>query len=256
MAVESGTLRTEENTPGLEPALRFETAEQIFERVFREWDPRAPVPGIEVTFQRFANANSFIRLENCRATVRITDVLEGAPEPVLEALAHILWCKLYRRRVPPAYNRRYRLYLNRKDTRATLEKVRQERGHKRVLPAAGKYWNLEEIFDVVNFRYFHGLMARPELGWSRQVSSTMLGHYDSSHNMIVISRILDQPGERRLALEFVMFHEMLHLRYPVQHRGARRCVHGPEFRRAEKEFERWQEAEQMLKDGVRSHRGR
>ena len=32
-----------------------------------------------------------------------------------------------------------------------------------------------------------------------------------------------------------MFHEMLHLRHPVQHRGARRCVHTPEFKQAEKE---------------------
>jgi hypothetical protein len=45
-----------------------------------------------------------------------------------------------------------------------------------------------------------------------------------------------------------MYHEMLHLRHPVEHRGARRCVHTPEFKAAERQFERLAEAKQALKD--------
>jgi len=45
----------------------------------------------------------------------------------------------------------------------------------------------------------------------------------------------------------VMFHEMLHLRIPIDHRGARRCVHTPEFKAAEKQFEQLAEAKEMLK---------
>ena len=44
-----------------------------------------------------------------------------------------------------------------------------------------------------------------------------------------------------------MFHEMLHLRHPVEHRGARRCVHTPEFKEAEKAFPRLLEAKSILK---------
>ena len=33
-----------------------------------------------------------------------------------------------------------------------------------------------------------------------------------------------------------MFHEMLHLRYPVDHHGVRRRVHTREFRQAEQTF--------------------
>jgi hypothetical protein len=51
----------------------------------------------------------------------------------------------------------------------------------------------------------------------------------------------------RLAVEYVMFHEMLHLRYPVEHRGARRCVHTPEFKQAEKQFIGLKEAKEHLK---------
>jgi predicted metal-dependent hydrolase len=75
----------------------------------------------------------------------------------------------------------------------------------------------------------------------------MLGHFDPSHNAIVISRVFDQPGVPLLALEYVLFHEMLHLRFPVNHAGARRRVHSREFREAEKKFPRFQEAKEMLK---------
>ena len=54
--------------------------------------------------------------------------------------------------------------------------------------------------------------------------------------MIVLSKALDSPQVPRLVVEYVMFHEMLHLRYPVEHKGSRRCVHTPEFKVAEKEF--------------------
>jgi hypothetical protein len=90
-------------------------------------------------------------------------------------------------------------------------------------------------------------MARPLLGWSRQPSRVMLGHYDPSHNAIILSRLLDGAAVSRLAVEYVLFHEMLHLRFPVDHRGARRCVHTPEFKQAEKEFPQLAQAKELLK---------
>jgi predicted metal-dependent hydrolase len=103
------------------------------------------------------------------------------------------------------------------------------------------------MFEELNFRYFFGLMARPALGWSRQESRTMLGHYDPSHNAIVLSRVLDRAETPRLAVEYVLYHEMLHLRHPVEHEGARRCVHTRAFKDAEKQFERLREAKAMLR---------
>ena len=90
-------------------------------------------------------------------------------------------------------------------------------------------------------------MARPSLGWSKRASRTMLGHYDPPHNAIVISRIFDRPNTPRLAVEYVMYHEMLHLRHPAEHRGVRRCVHTKDFKAAEKQFEKLAEAKALLK---------
>jgi hypothetical protein len=235
------------DVPNLQSSLFFETAEEIYARVYRTLKPRTPLPALRVEFCRFANADSFIRLENGRLHVRISDLLEGAPAPVAEALAYILLGKLYGKDVPRIYSHRYRLYLNRRDFRRQAHLVRQVRGRKFVSGPQGERYNLEEIFERLNRQFFDGLLGRPQLGWSRRPSRSMLGHFDPSHNAIIISRIFDREGVPPLALEYVLFHEMLHLRYPVDHTGSRRRVHTREFHQAEKKFPGWKEAKELLK---------
>ena len=232
---------------GLQTSLFFETPVEIYERVFRQVKPRTAMPELRVEFCRFANADSFIRLESGRLHVRISDLLAGAPPPVMEALAFILISKLYRKPVARLHAYRYRLYLNRRDFRRQAQVVRQIRGRKFISGPQGEHRNLQEIFEALNVRFFDGLMGRPQLGWSRQASRSMLGHFDPSHNAIIISRIFDQARAPVLGLEYVMFHEMLHLRYPVDHHGSRRRVHTKEFREAEKKFPQLKEAKEILK---------
>jgi hypothetical protein len=220
--------------------------ESIYRRVFRDLFPRKPLPEIQVEFRAYANANAQIRLESGTLRIRIADTLAKAPDDVMESLAWILLSKLYRKPIPRDANDRYKRYLNRREVRKNLDQVRQARGRKQVECPRGKHFDLEVLFDELNFKYFFGLMARPALGWSPRASRTLLGHYDPSHNIIVLSRILDREATPRLAVEYVLFHEMLHLRHPVEHRGARRCVHTPSFKKAEKVFEGLKEAKAML----------
>ena len=236
-----------ENGPALQSSLFFETPVEIYARVFGELKPCTPAPEIQVIYRGFANANSSIRLENGKIHVRITDLLEGVPAPVTEALAYILIGKLFKKAIPKIYAHRYRLYLNRRDVRRQLHLVKQMRGRKFLSGAQGACYNLEHIFETLNAEHFDGLLGRPSLGWSRGTSRTTLGHFDPSHNAIVISRIFDKTSVPRLALEYVMFHEMLHLCFPVDHTGARRRVHTREFRAAERKFTGLIEAKELLK---------
>ncbi|MDQ6664982.1 MAG: M48 family peptidase [Acidobacteriota bacterium] len=235
------------NDDAIQSALFFETPEEIYSRVFRELKPRAPLPGIQIVYRRFANANSSIRLEEGAIHVRVTDMLEGAPAPVTEALAYILLGKLFRKPIPKIYPYRYRLYLNRRDMRRQMQLMKQTRGRKFISGPQGNLYNLEEIFEKLNAAYFDGLLGRPLLGWSRGAARHLLGHFDPSHNAIVISRIFDNPHTPAVALDYVMFHEMLHLRFPVDHSGARRCMHTREFKAAERKFADFKIAKEMLK---------
>jgi hypothetical protein len=244
MQVESADALVSQDSSLETPSL---TPREIYAKVFRQMRPRTPIPLIDVQFRRYANASAKIKLEDGALRVFIADTLAAAPDGVMEALAEILLSKLFRRPVPAHCNERYRRYLNRRDIRRNLDLVRQIRGRKQVEDAQGDCYNLNDIFEELNFHYFHGLMARPILGWSPNASRTMLGHYDPSHNAIVLSRILDRARTPRVAVEYVLFHEMLHLRYPVEHQGARRCVHTKDFKIAEKQFEKLKEAREALR---------
>lgn len=231
----------------VESALFFESPVEMYRRIFLQVRPHSTLPEVEVRFKRYANANSRIKLAEGRLVVEISDLLEAAPAPVQEALAHILISKLYRRIPETNHTTLYRRYLNRSDVRRVLEAVKQERGHKQVRDPRGHQYDLSEVFETLNFDHFHGLMARPNLGWSLRSAHGTLGHYDPSHNTIVLSSLLDSPDAPELAVRYVMFHEMLHVKYPTDFRAGRRCVHTPEFKAAERKFPEYKAARAALK---------
>ncbi len=203
-------------------------------------------------FLPYADAHSSACWRDGRLELRISDVLEGAPASVLEALMHILLGKLLRRPAPRVCVDRYRRYLSRRDVQRTLELIRGLRGRKQLTQPKGEHFDLEQIFDELNLRFFGGLMIRPRLSWSTRPSRTTLGHWDPAHQAIVISKYLDRPSTPRLVLEYVMYHEMLHLRYPSRACGGRRQVHTPEFRQAERMFPQLRQAQQLLRRLVQS----
>ena len=220
---------------------------QLFEETYRELRPRAPLPELRVEFFGFASVNNTIRLREGRLLVRVSDLLEGAPEHVLRAIAHILLAKMYRRPIDREHATRYRRYVSTQHMSRKAHLVRQIRGRKRIISAQGHVYNLESIFEELNAKYFYGLLARPRMTWSSERARNRLGHYDPAHNAIVVSRVFDHPRVPRYAVEYIVYHEMLHLKHPVKLRGSRRCVHSPEFQADEKKFEQLSAAKEFLR---------
>jgi predicted metal-dependent hydrolase len=202
---------------------------------------------LQIDFFRFANVNNTIRLREGRLLVRISDLLEGAPESVLCAIAHILLAKIYRKPIDREHAARYRRYISTHHMSQKAHLVRQIRGRKRITTAQGHAYHLEEIFEDLNRQYFHGLMARPLMTWSSERARNRLGHYDPAHNAIVVSSLFDQPRVPRYVVEYILYHEMLHLKHPVKLRGSRRCVHSAEFQAEERLFEKLDAAKDFLK---------
>lgn len=220
---------------------------EIFQESYSELRPGTAIPELNVEFFAFANVNNTIRLRNGRLLVRLSDLLEGAPEAVLRAIAHILLAKMYRKSVDRAHAARYRRYVGSREIMRKAHLVRQMRGRKLLRSPRGHFYDLDDLFEQLNMSFFHGLMARPRMSWSQTRTRRMLGHYDPAHNAIIISRIFDHPAMPRYVLEYIVYHEMLHLKHPVKLRGSRRCVHSPEFQAEEKLFPRAQEANTFLK---------
>jgi predicted metal-dependent hydrolase len=221
--------------------------QEIFRESYRELRDSAPLPEMRIEFFAFANINNTIRLREGKLLVRLSDLLESAPEMVLRALAHILLAKMYRRPIEHAQVTRYRRYVHSHEIRNKAHLVRQMRGRKHIASAKGRVYHLDEVFEDLNLRFFAGLLARPRMTWSRQHSRNRLGHYDPAHNAIVISRIFDHPAVPRYAIEYIVYHEMLHLKHPVRLNGSRRCVHSREFLLEERQFPQLEAARRFLR---------
>ena len=219
----------------------------IFEREYRELRPRAPLPPIQIRFRRFTSLNTTIRLREGVLHVALSDLLEAAPETVHTAIAHILLAKLYRKPILASHADRYRRYVSSDTVARHAEHIRMTRGRKRISTPLGRHYDLDEVFETLNQRFFHGLMGRPTLTWSAHHARRMLGHYDAAHNTIVVSRVFDRPDTPRCAIEYLLYHEMLHLKHPVRVKAGRRCVHSREFQAEERMFPELESAKEYLK---------
>jgi predicted metal-dependent hydrolase len=220
---------------------------EIFHEEHRQLRPGSAAPELKVEFFAFANINNTIRLREGRLLVRLSDLLEGAPEAVVRAIAHILLAKMYRKPIDRGHAARYRKYLGSHEVMSKAHLVRQMRGRKLLRSPKGFIYDLDAIFEDLNRRFFYGLMGRPRMSWSPTRTRRILGHYDPAHNAIVISRIFDHPLVPRYAVEYIVYHEMLHLKHPVRLRGSRRCVHSAEFQAEEKLFPERERAEGYLR---------
>jgi hypothetical protein len=220
---------------------------EVFRRVLVRLRVKSPITSIDARFHPFAGLRSTITVRNAAVKARVSDVLAEASPLVLEALAEILLARIFRRRPSREARECYLAYTFRPAIRTRTDAARRERGSKRSLPARGRHHDLDEIFHGLNDGMFDGQIPPSRLGWSHQNSHRILGHYDSGHGTIIISRKLDSPAVPRYLVEYVVYHEMLHIRFPVERRGQRRVIHSREFREAEKKFPKYELACKQLK---------
>ncbi len=220
--------------------------EGVFHRVFRRLSLRPTAPAFSVEYRPFSSMRSTIRLRHHHAEVRVADLLADAPSIVHEALAEILLTQIYRRRASQEARACYLAYITSAAIRARAEAMRRERGRKRLLPPRGRCYDLEKIFERLNSRFFDGRITPARLGWSPHRSRSILGHYDSAHATITVSRWFDSPVVPRYLVEYLVFHEMLHIRFPVERNGHRRVVHSRAFREAERNFPHFEKARRRL----------
>ena len=221
--------------------------EGLFSRVFRRMGLRRPAPSFQVEFRPFASLRSAIRRRDNHLVVHISDLLREAPPLVQEALAEILLTRVFGRRPSREAQECYMAHVLSPAVRQRIDQTRRQRGRKRLRGPQGRHFNLDRIFQRLNRLFFGGKLARPRLGWSLKRSRALLGHYDSAHQTIAISRLLDSPRVPRYLVEYLVFHEMLHIRYPVERDGHRRVIHSRQFREAEKKFPQFERARRRLK---------
>lgn len=230
--------------------------QRVFGEAFRQLDPkgrrfRLDVSAIEVKFYPYAGLHHTIRVRSGRVYVRLSDVFQTAPPEVIRALAFLLVARLLSRKAPAAHERLYRAYAFSPQVLRASDLTRKKRGRKVISTAQGKVYDLDRLFARLNRRYFDGEIPQTVLTWSKRRARSILGHHDAVHETITISKALDSPDVPEWFVEYILYHEMLHIKHPARIIRGRRYYHTPAFRTEEQRFSRYQASQDWLEKVVR-----
>ncbi len=119
--------------------------------------------------------------------------------------------------------------------------------------AVGQYYDLNELFHKVNQHYFKNHCQPPKLKWTTRFTRRKYGMYLPSTDTVVVSLSLDHPTVPRYVVEFIVYHELLHKILGMKETAKRQIAHTTEFRRRERLFEHYEEAQQYLESLAHSH---
>jgi hypothetical protein len=219
---------------------------QIFHRIYTRLGCQGRPPHFIVEFYPYANLMHTIRLRDQAAKVRLCDALRGAPLEILEAAAAMLLARMYRRDPPQELLEAYRRYTVAPPTRRRVAKLRRSRARVAKTGPQGKVYDLRPMFRRLNEQYFEGRLHKPQLGWSTRSWRTQFGCFDPALDQIVMNPWLDRAAVPAYVVEYVLFHEMLHVKHPLR---AARCgieAHSGAFRQEEKRYAHYERARKFL----------
>lgn len=220
--------------------------DRIFQRIFTRLGCQGRPPQFQVDLYPYANLSHTLRLRQDVAYVRLSDILQEAPVPVIEAAAAILLGQMYRRRVPRELRDVYRQFALAHSTRRHIARVRRNRARRIEDAPSGAVHDLEPMFAALNAEYFQGKLPRPRIGWSARPWRSQFGCYDPSLDQIVMNSRLDRAEVPSYAVELILYHEMLHVKHPLRAAACGLQAHSPEFRAEEKRFAKYALARTFL----------
>jgi hypothetical protein len=185
-----------------------------------------------------------LRTRNGAVEARLHGMFLGAPDSVLGAMARYLQTR------DALSSRLLDEFI--KNHSHLIQRNKHRNGP---LPTQGENFDLKEIFQDINRRFFGGLVTA-EITWGRNASAAKyrstikLGSYSLEEKLIRIHPALDQACVPRYFVEWIVYHEMLHHVVPIPIKGNRRCFHSDEFRAREKLFPDHERASRWERDNL------
>lgn len=225
------------------------TSEQLRERTLRILQdfPARKHWHYDIGFYPYVGLNSTLQIRKGKFRLRISDLLADAPLEVIEALIRLLMAQVFQMPQDEAARALYDQYIRQPFMEERHYNARMQRGRKKLTGPLGKFFDLNHSFDRVNQAYFSPRLKRPTLSWSPYRSRRRLGYHEERYDLIVISRWLDRRSVPVYVLDYVMYHEMLHIAIPPERKNARRIVHSKAFQEREKAFQQYDKAIDWLR---------
>ncbi|SRR6266404_377097 len=218
----------------------------LFQRVYTRLGCEGRPPRFHVEFYPYTNLVLTIRRREEVVYVRFSDLMRQCSLPVMEGAAALLLSRIYRRKPPKSLVQPYLDYTRSQRTRQRIQRMRRTRVRPAATNPQGRHFDLSTLFDSLNEKYFARTLARPHLGWSKRAWRRQFGCYDPGPNQILLNRRMDHPAVPQFVVEYVLFHEMLHVKHPTRRSGCTLVSHSREFRAEEKLFPGFDRARRFL----------
>ncbi len=203
--------------------------------------------GLRVELVVTENSSTMMSVKHVKrgsvARLRVHRMFVTAPDAVVRALGS--WVTLRKNESAAAVLNEY--------IRTHRSLIREKRPRREPVKTEGRHFDLDALYREVNRDCFCDEVTA-KITWGRyppneRRRSITFGSYSQREHLIRISPLLDRDFVPKYFVRFIVFHEMLHAHLGIDERpGARRCIHGKDFRRAEKahpDYQRavaWQEA--------------
>jgi hypothetical protein len=227
---------------------------KLFLDAFHHLGRNRGIPVVDVRFYPYAGLRHTIRVRSGQVYVRLSDLIKDCPPEVMRALAFVLVARLLGKKVPVVHERVYRDYTLTPDVMRSSDIARRHRGRKMISSAQGVNYDLDKMFSKLNRRYFDSSLEKPTLTWSQRKTRSILGHHDRVYETITISKSLDSSQVPDWFVEFILYHEMLHIRHSARMINGRRYHHTAAFRQDERRFAKYEDSQRWLEQVARQRR--
>ncbi len=211
---------------------------------------------------------SFNRGEGNEINVRINKIFLNSTQGIIKAIAEFI---LRRTRKSKNEIKKF-IRLNQDE----IDRLKPVRRRKIFLFHQGVHFNLKEIFDKINNKYFSNKIDC-RISWGKypkkvkRKKSIRYGAFIQEKNLIMVSRVLDNDFIPDFFIEYIVYHEMLHayffnlknskirLTYPqmqINFSGLKvkskrpQIVHDAEFKLKEREFAEYERKKKWGKENL------
>ena len=213
------------------------------ERAFQEAGRRFGFSEVEASYHPFKEFKTTWQRTGTKAGFRVTDYLLGADEGVLQDFAGCLFTRIQQRK-REIYTPKVREFLRSERFLRLNQEKYLRRSRNVTLSPLGDHYDLGALLNSLRRK---GLVQDGEgtfLTWTDRPNRFRMGYCSVLMKVVAISSALDSSRVPDFVAEYVLYHEMLHLQLGTD---SLRSYHDAEFKRMERRYPRWREAEGWLK---------
>lgn len=229
-----------------------EQVRKIFSEVYLDYKKisrkKITCTEFETVYFRSHTLNATLKVEEKRATLKLSARCLMQPETFHRALSHILWSRIFNCPCSEKHRNVWRYYESKNSAQNRLGISENKPGNFR----KSEFHDLQEYSEKILKTYFPKLSKPVNVLWAKRAGRNRLGSYCVSGRKILINPVLDHPDVPGYVIESVIFHELLHHIIPPEQSHGRKIYHTRFFRRTERVFPGYAESERWLREAFPS----